>query len=285
MASKKIQPVDWETLLAGISHGKRSVKCHANCKIFQQGQPADCLLYLQRGKVKLTVISKQGKEATLAILKAGEFFGEGCLVGQQERMATATTMTACTLTKLGKQLMNRILHERHEISELFVAYLLSRNIRYEADLVDRFFDSNEKRLARILLLLSQLGKESSAEYVLPRVSQVKLAQMIGTNRSRISRLMNKFRKHGLIGYGDNGALIVQSGLLSIVLHDQHPSGILMKPSAISTGPNSIVSSKIAEMSNFDQTGAQCAKARPTARLAVSSQWAPLRTHNLEDLKP
>jgi len=220
MAIRKSRPtIDWETLLAEISRENKPVEYSANCEIFQQGQPADSLLYLRRGKVKLTVISKHGKEAIVAILGAGEFFGEGCLAGQQLRMATATAMTACTLDKLGKLLMTRILHERHEISELFVAHLLSRNLRYEADLVDRFFDSSEKRLARILLLLSHFGQESRAEPIAPRVSQANLAQMIGTTRSRVSHFMNKFRKLSFIDYGDNGGLIVQSGLLSVVLHD------------------------------------------------------------------
>jgi len=169
--------------------------------------------------VKLTVISKHGKEAVVAILSAGEFFGEGCLAGQQSRMATATAMTDCTLDKLEKLLMTRILHERHEISELFVAHLLSRNNRYEADLVDQLFNSGEKRLAQILLLLSHFGKESRAELVLPRVSQANLAQMVGTTRSRVSHLMNKFRKLGFIDYSDNNGLTVHGGLLSVVLHD------------------------------------------------------------------
>jgi CRP-like cAMP-binding protein len=216
MASRKSRAKDFETFLAGISRGKSRVEYSANCEIFQQGQPADSLLYLRRGRVKLTVISKQGKVGILAMLSAGEFFGEGCLAGQQLRMATATAMTACTLEKL---LMTRILHERHEISELLVAHLLSRNIRYEADLVDRFFNSSEQRLARILLLLSHFGKESRAQLMLPRVSQADLAQMIGTTRSRVSHFMNKFRKLGFIDYGNNGGLMVQSGLLSMVLHN------------------------------------------------------------------
>ena len=140
MASRKSRLIDWETLLAGISRRKSPVEYSANCEIFQQGQPADSLLYLRRGKVKLTVISKHGKEAVVALLSAGEFFGEGCLAGQQLRMATATAMTACTLDNLEKLLVMRLLHERHEISELFVAHLLSRNIRYEGDLVNQFFN-------------------------------------------------------------------------------------------------------------------------------------------------
>ncbi|MBZ5499491.1 MAG: Crp/Fnr family transcriptional regulator [Acidobacteriia bacterium] len=219
MASRKSRLIDWETLLAGISRRKSPVEYSANCEIFQQGQPADSLLYLRRGKVKLTVISKHGKEAVVALLSAGEFFGEGCLAGQQLRMATATAMTACTLDNLEKLLVMRLLHERHEISELFVAHLLSRNIRYEGDLVNQFFNSSENRLARILLLLSHFGKESRAEPVLPEVSQDNLAQMIGTTRSRVSHFMDKFRKLGFINYSDNDGLTVHSGLLSVVLHD------------------------------------------------------------------
>jgi CRP-like cAMP-binding protein len=220
MATRKSRPtIRWETLLAELCRKNKPIECSANREIFQQGQPADSLLYLRRGKVKLTVISKQGKKATLALLSAGEFFGEGCLAGQQERMATATAMTACTLHKIGKLLMTRILHERHEISELFVSHLLSRNLRYEADLVDRFFNTTQMRLAQVLLLLSRFGLESRGEPVIPKVSQADLAQMIGTTRSRVSHFMNKFRSIGFIEYGDNGGLIVQSGLLSVVLHD------------------------------------------------------------------
>jgi len=177
------------------------------------------LLYLRRGKVKLTVISKHGKEAVVAILSAGEFFGEGCLAGQQLRMATATAMTACTLDKFEKLMVTCLLRERHEISELLAAHLISRNIRYEADLVDHLFDSSEKRLARILLLLSHFGKGCKAEPVLPQVSRADLAQMIGTTRSRVSHLLNEFRKLGFIEYGAKGGLIVQRELLSVVLHD------------------------------------------------------------------
>ena len=218
MASKKSRLVDWEALFSVMSRGKTHAEYGANCKIFQQGQPADTLLYLRRGKVKLTVVSKQGKEAIVAILGAGEFFGEGCLAGQQLRMATATAMQDCALDRIAKSIMAHMLHERHEISELFVAHLLSRNIRYEADLVEQLFNSSEKRLARILLLLSHFGKESRAEPVLPRISQDDLAQMVGTTRSRVSHFMNKFRGLGFIDYDDNG-LTIHSGLLSVVLHD------------------------------------------------------------------
>jgi CRP-like cAMP-binding protein len=194
------------------------MECGMNRTIFRQGQPADSLFYLRRGKVKLTVISQQGKEAIVAILGAGEFFGEGCLAGQPLRMATAVALTDCTLNKIEKPLMARILHEQHNVSELFVKHLLSRNIRYEADLVDQLFNSSEKRLARILLLLANFGKESRAEIVVPKINQDTLAQMVGTTRSRISHFMNKFRKMGFIDY-DDYMLTVHSGLLSIVLHE------------------------------------------------------------------
>ena len=219
MADKKGQPIDWESLLAGIFRGKSVLEFGASRNVFRQGQPADSLFYLRRGKVKLAVTSAGGKEAIVAILGVGEFFGEGCLAGQPLRMATATAVTDCTLLRIERALMTRLLHERHEVSELFVAHLLSRNIRYEADLVDQLFSSSEKRLARILLLLSHFGKESRAELVLPRVSQDDLAQMVGTTRSRVSHFMNKFRKLGFVDYGPEGGLIVQSGLLSVVLHD------------------------------------------------------------------
>ena len=219
MPNKKSPPVDWEASLAGISRGKTITEYGPERRIFDQGQPADCIFYLRQGKVKLSVVSQQGKEAIVATLSAGEFLGEGCLAGQPLRMATATTVTDCNLFRIEKLLMLRMLHEKHEISELFVAHLLSRNIRYEADLVDQLFNSSEKRLARILLLLAHFGKESRAELVLPQVSQNSLAQMVGTTRSRVSHFMNKFRKLGFIDYTSNDGLMVHSGLLSVVLHD------------------------------------------------------------------
>jgi CRP/FNR family transcriptional regulator, cyclic AMP receptor protein len=223
MTAKKTQPVDWERFLAGISQGKTVIEYVANRTIFWQGEPSDSVFYLRRGKVKLSVTSQEGKEAIIAILGEGEFFGEGCLAGQSLRIATATAMTDCTLARIEKALMARTLHEQHDFSELFVMHLLSRNIRYEADLVDQLFNSSEKRLARTLLLLAHFGKESRAEAVVPRVSQENLAQMVGTTRSRISHFMNKFRDLGFIDYSDNGGLTVHSGLLSIVLHDNGES--------------------------------------------------------------
>ena len=217
MAAKKSKRVKWESLLSKLSRGKTLVEYGANRNIFRQGEPADSVFYLQRGKVKLSVTSRQGKEAIVGILNGGEFLGEGCLAGQLLRMSSATAMTDCTLIRIEKLLMTRMLHEHQEISELFVTHLLSRNIRYEEDLVDLIFNSSEKRLARILLLLAHFGKEGRTETVLPRVNQEDLAQMVGTTRSRISHFMNKFRELGFIDY--NGGLTVHSGLLSVVLHD------------------------------------------------------------------
>jgi CRP-like cAMP-binding protein len=219
MTNEKTQLVDWEPFLSGISRGKTIIEYGANRNIFSQGEPADSVFYLQRGKVKLSVTSQEGKEAIVAILGDGEFFGEGCLAGQSLRIATATAMTDCSLARIEKALMARTLHEQHDFSELFVMHLLSRNIRYEADLVDQLFNSSEKRLARMLLLLAHFGKESRAETVVPRVSQDNLAQMVGTTRSRVSHFMNKFRELGFIDYSDSGGLTVHSGLLSVILHD------------------------------------------------------------------
>jgi CRP/FNR family transcriptional regulator, cyclic AMP receptor protein len=219
MATNKRTPVDWESMLAGNSLGKTVVEFGADRDIFHQGQLADSIFYLRRGKVKLSVTSQLGKEAILASLSSGDFLGEGCLAGQQLRMSTATTVNDCSLFQIERELMVRMIHERHEISELFAEHMLCRNIRFEADLVDQLFNSGEKRLARILLSLSHFGKESRAEVVLPRISQDDLAQMVGTTRSRVSHFMNKFRKLGFINYSDADGLTVHSGLLSIVLHD------------------------------------------------------------------
>ena len=217
MVRKKSHSADWESLLTEVTHGKTVTETERKRHVFRQGDPADSVFYLSRGKVKLAVTSKQGKEAIVAILDPGDFFGEGCLAGQPLRMATATAMTDCTLVRLEKAAMARMLHEKHHISELFVTHLLSRNIRYEEDLVDQLFNSSEKRLARILLLLSHFGKEGRAEPVLPRINQENLAQMVGTTRSRVSHFMNKFKNLGFIDY--NGGLTVNSGLLSVILHD------------------------------------------------------------------
>ena len=219
VAIKQGLPVDWETLLTGISRGKTVLECGANHTIFMQGQPADSVFFLLRGKVKLAVASHDGKEAIVATLGSGEFFGEGCLAGQPFRMATAISVGDCTLTKVEKQMMARMLHEEPGLAEIFVTHLLSRLIRYEADLVDQLFNSSEKRLARILLLLSHFGEGSTTETVVAGVNQENLAQMVGTTRSRVSHFMNKFKGLGFIDYKSGGELTVHSGLLSVVLHD------------------------------------------------------------------
>ena len=218
-ANKKSQPVDWETLLIGLAGAKTGIEYGANRIIFRQGDRADAVFFIRKGKVKVAVTSNQGKEAIVAILDGGEFFGEGCLAGQPLCIATATAMTDCSLARIEKALMARMLHEEHHVSELFVTHLLSRNIRYEGDLVDQLFNSSEKRLARTLLLLAHFGKENRAETILPSINQENLAQIVGTTRSRVSHFMNKFRKLGFVDYTGSGGLTVNSGLLSVVLHD------------------------------------------------------------------
>ncbi len=218
-ANGKTQTVDWAVFLAGIARGKTILEYGAGRTVFMQGDVADAVWYLQKGKVKHAVTSQQGKEAIVAVLGPGEFFGEGCLAGRPLRLATASTLTDCTLYKVEKSLMMRMLHEQHDISELFVTHLLVRNMRYQEDLVDQLFNSSEKRLARILLLLAHFGKESRAETVHPGINQEHLAQMVGTTRSRVSHFMNKFRMLGFIDYAGGGALTVNSGLLSVVLSD------------------------------------------------------------------
>jgi CRP-like cAMP-binding protein len=218
-ANGKTQPVDWAAFLAGISRGKTILEYSVDRTIFVQGDPADSVWYLQHGKVKLAVTSQQGKEAIVTVLGDNEFFGEGCLAGQPVRISTAIAVTDCTLYRIEKALMVRLLHEQHEISELFITHLLSRNTRFEEDLVDQLFNSSEKRLARILLLLAHFGKESRTETVHPGINQEHLAQMVGTTRSRVSHFMNKFRTLGFIDYTGSGALTVNSGLLSVVLSD------------------------------------------------------------------
>jgi CRP/FNR family cyclic AMP-dependent transcriptional regulator len=186
-------------------------------RIFSQGDPSDKVIYIQEGTVKLSVVSKVGKEAVIAILKSGDFFGEGCLAGQPLRMGTATTITATTVMEVKKARMVKLLHEQSALSDLFIAHILDRNIRIEEDLIDQLFNSSEKRLARALLLLAQYGAEGKGERVLPKVSQEVLAEMVGTTRSRVNFFMNRFRKLGLIDY--NGGITVHNSLLSVVLHD------------------------------------------------------------------
>jgi CRP-like cAMP-binding protein len=216
---EKTQTVNWAAFLGGIARGKTILEYGANRTIFVQGDPADSVWYIQQGKVKLAVTSQQGKEAIVTILGGNEFFGEGCLAGQSLRISTAIAVSDCTLYRIEKSLMVRLLHEQHGIAELFITHLLSRNIRFEGDLVDQLFNSSEKRLARILLLLAHFGKESRTETVHPGINQEHLAQMVGTTRSRVSHFMNKFRTMGFIDYAGSGALTVNSGLLSVVLSD------------------------------------------------------------------
>ncbi|MGC2260601.1 MAG: Crp/Fnr family transcriptional regulator [Candidatus Sulfotelmatobacter sp.] len=185
--------------------------------IFSQGESSDAVFYIQKGKVKLSVVAKGGKEATIGILNEGDFFGEGCLAAQPLRMCTATAMTHCTLTQIDKKSMMSVIQTEHAFSDMFVAYLLARNIRYEEDLVDHLFNSCEKRLARILLLLAHFGKEGEQETVIPKISQESLAEMVGTTRGRINFFMNRFRKMGFVRY--NGGLEVHPSLLNVVLHD------------------------------------------------------------------
>src|SRR5579863_752130 len=216
--AKKNCDFDPREFLATIGEGRTGVTFHKKQTIFTQGEPADAVFYIQQGKVSLTVVSKIGKEATLGILNEREFFGEGSLAGQSLRMGSATAMTDCELLRIDKKAMMLALHREHKFSDLFVAYLLARNIRYEEDLVDQLFNSSEKRLARILLLLAHFGKEGVPVTVIPKISQETLAEMIGTTRSRVSFFMNRFRELGFLDYGETG-LQVHSSLLNIILHD------------------------------------------------------------------
>ena len=215
--AKKKRDFDPHAFLAIIGEGRKVLAFPRKQTIFVQGDTADAVFYIQTGKVRLTVVSKAGKEATIGILGEGDFFGEGSLAGQALRMGSATAMTDCVVVRIEKKAMVKALHLEHEISDMFVTYLLARNIRYEEDLVDQLFNSSEKRLARILLLLAHFGKDGIPEAVVPKISQETLAEMIGTTRSRVSFFMNRFRKLGFIHY--NGGLQVHSSLLHVVLHD------------------------------------------------------------------
>jgi CRP/FNR family transcriptional regulator, cyclic AMP receptor protein len=217
MKRKVRSPVDPKALLAALGTPRTAKEYRENQAVFSQGDRADAVCFLERGKVKLTVLSQQGKQAVIALLGPGSFFGEGCLAGQPLRMSTATATTDSAIVVLPKAAMLRALHADAQFSEQFTTYLLSRNIRIEEDLVDQLFNSSEKRLARILLLLANFGKEGRPERVVPKVSQETLAEMVGTTRSRVSFFMNKFRKLGFIEY--NGGLEVHSSLLHVVLHD------------------------------------------------------------------
>ncbi len=218
MAVKRRLPFNPKSFLAKVGDG-RSIHAYPEAQIvFSQGHPADAVFYIQSGKVKITVVSKVGKEAVVAILGANDFFGEGCLAGQRHRMATAVTMTDSVIMRLEKAAILRVIHQEPTFSELFIAHLLGRTIRAESDLVDQLFNSSEKRLARLLLLLTNFGKDDKPEPLIAKISQETLADMIGTTRSRVSFFMNKFRKLGVIHY--NGGIQVNSSLLNLVLHEE-----------------------------------------------------------------
>ena len=213
---------DPKTFLARVRNGQSIGKYRKGQIVFSQGDAADAVFYIQKGKVKLTVVSEQRKEAVVAILSSDDFFGEGCLAGQDQGISTVKTMTDSTITRLEKSAILRLLHKETTFSEMFIAHLLGRSIRFEADLVDQLFNSSEKRLARMLLLLANFGKETKPEPIIAKISQETLAEMIGTTRSRVSFFMNKFRDLGFIAYNGSteGGIEVHSSLLNAVLHDQ-----------------------------------------------------------------
>ena len=206
-----------QTFLNHVGNGKTTLRVPRKQVLFSQGDTTDAVFYVQAGKVKLTVVSPQGKEAVIAILEPGSFFGEGCLAGQLVQLATATTIDVARIVRIDKPSMLRLLKEDRTFSALFLTYMLARNVRIQEDLVDQLFNSSEKRLARVLLLMAQFGKEGKPEGVIAKISQETLAEMIGTTRSRVSFFMNRFKKMGLIHY--DGGLHVHSSLLNIVLHD------------------------------------------------------------------
>src|SRR6478672_2628620 len=215
--TKKKLPFDVHVFLNTVAGGRTVSNYRKNRKVFSQGEPGDAVFYIQEGKVKVCVVSEQGKEAVVALHGNGDFFGESCLNGHSLRVATVVTVTACVIMRLEKAAIVRVLHDEPKFSEMFMSYLLSRNSRIEEDLVDQLFNSSEKRLARVLLLMANFGKEGKPEPVIARISQETLAEMVGTTRSRVSMFMNKFRKLGFIQY--NGTLEVHNSLLNVVLHD------------------------------------------------------------------
>ncbi len=208
---------DPKAFLAKAAEGQTVLKYQSHQTIFAQGDAADAVFYIDAGKVKVTVLSQQGKEAVLALLAPGDFFGEGCLTGQPQRMTSTVAIEECTISRLEKPVVLRTVHEEPAFAEMFIAYLLQRNLRMEGDLVDQLFNSSEKRLARLLLILANFGKEDNPETVIPKMSQETLAEMVGTTRSRISFFMNKFRRLGLIDY--NGHMTVNRSLLNVILYD------------------------------------------------------------------
>jgi CRP/FNR family cyclic AMP-dependent transcriptional regulator len=215
--AKRRKSFDVEVFLNTVDGGRSVSNYRKNQQIFAQGDAADSVFYIQDGQVKLSIVSELGKEAVVALHAKADFFGEGCLSGQSLRLATATAMTDCVIMRLGKTAIMRVLHEEPKFSEMFLSYILARNARVEADLVDQLFNSSEKRLARLLLLMANFGKEGRPEPIIAKVSQETLAEMIGTTRSRVSFFMNKFRKLGFIDY--NGKLQIHNSLLNVILHD------------------------------------------------------------------
>lgn len=228
------QPIfDPETFLAHAGLGRRIVQLKARETFFAQGTPADSIYYLQKGRAKLTVVSSTGKEATITLLTTGDFVGEECLAGVMGlRLATATAIGACTALKIERAELIRIMHQEHAFSDLFLKFLLARSMRTQADLVDQLFNSSEKRLARILLLMAEFGKAGEPESLIPKITQETLAEMIGTTRSRVSFFMNRFRKLGFIEY--NGRIKVHKSLLNIVLHDQLSDYSAASPAIVPT---------------------------------------------------
>jgi CRP/FNR family cyclic AMP-dependent transcriptional regulator len=217
MAKKAKATYDPKTFLATVGHGRTISKYARDAVIFPQAGPADAVFYVHKGRIKIVIESEQGKEAVVAILGQGEFFGEGCLIGQPQRLATARAMAESEVMRVGKAEMIRVLHAEPAFGALFMAHLLTRNSRVEADLVDQLFNSSEKRLARALLMLANFGKDGGPQPIAARISQETLAEIIGTTRPRVSYFMNKFRKLGFIDY--NGTVKVYSSLLSVILHD------------------------------------------------------------------
>jgi CRP/FNR family transcriptional regulator, cyclic AMP receptor protein len=221
MTTKRQPSFDPKSFLAMVGEGRSIAEYSKDQIVISQGDPADAVFYVQRGKVKVSIISKQGKEAVVAILETNDFFGEGCLAGQAQRIATVATMTDSVIVRLEKAAIVRVIQQEPSFSGMFIAHLLARAIRVEADLVDQLFNSSEKRLARLLLLMANFGKEDKPEPLITKISQETLAEMIGTTRSRVSFFMNKFRKLGFIDYnGGNGGIEVHNSLLSAVLHDE-----------------------------------------------------------------
>jgi CRP-like cAMP-binding protein len=218
MAIKSAPSFDPKSFLSMVGEGRSIGEYREDQIVFSQGDPADAVFYIQRGKVKVSVVSEQGKEAVVAMLGANDFFGEGCLAGQARRIATVAAMTDSVIVRLEKAAIVGVIHREPAFAGMFIAHLLARAIRVEADLVDQLFNSSEKRLARMLLLLANFGKDEKPEPILAKISQETLADMIGTTRSRVSFFMNKFRKLGLIDY--NGCIEVHSSLLNVVLHDE-----------------------------------------------------------------